>query len=58
MAAALTLAALAVFGYAARDGMTTARSLPWVMLSGFVLLPAAFVAVVGGVLGRMVGRRG
>jgi hypothetical protein len=54
---AFTIAAVAVFGVAARDGMTTTQSLPWVMLAGFVLIPAAVASVVGGAVGRIIGRR-
>lgn len=57
MAAAFTIAAVAVFGYAGRDGQTTSQSLPWVMLASFVLAPAALAAVLGGAVGRMLGRR-
>ena len=58
LALACRITAMAVFGSAGRDGQTTSQSLPGVLLASFVLAPAAFAAVVGGVVGRVWWRRG
>ena len=53
LALAFMVAAMAVFGYAGRDGRTITQSLPWVLLASFVLAPAAIAAVIGGAVGRV-----
>ena len=58
LALACRITAMAVFCSAGRDGQTTSQSLPGVLLASFVLAPAAFAAVVGGVVGRVWWRRG
>jgi hypothetical protein len=52
LALAFGAVALAVFGWATRQGTTTSDSLPGVLLASFVLAPAAFSALIGGAIGR------